>query len=133
MKKRRIFNLRDLLKKVKEEHGDFCKKVSEEGGFNLYFRSLVGQLLWYNLFFSITLRLSPFKNNLFILGILFIFSLIIKSNKLPKYIKLLKGDFLFELEEKFLNTIVFSLVFLNYLVSLTPIDFFEKYKPNEKK
>lgn len=133
MNKREVKNLKDFCSWIREENSNYLAELKESGGFGLHLRRLTAQILWLSSYYFLGIWLLPMKDFLsanavlfIVLGLTALLWSIIKS-QLPLWVgSLMKGDFFYYFEGWFLNVWIFSLILLNVLLFLIPVDLYKK-------
>ena len=133
MADKKIKSFKELWNFIKENNKDYLERIRQGGGRDLYFRALTAQILWLFLFYSIAQKLVPIKDfllsNALVLIILGFFSLLwgVIKNKMPLWIsEMIRGEFFYNFEIKFLNFWIGMLFIANMVLIFLPIEFYKK-------
>jgi hypothetical protein len=140
-KKKKIGNFIELFDKAKIGHGDYLRRIRENGGISHNMRAFCALLLFAALSHAIYVRIIPIKDFVFsnisflsFVAILFGAKEIFK-NFIPDWVLyFMKGEFFIELEPPFLLRWIAGLALANLVVLLfIPIDALSWIKRNGKK
>lgn len=119
-KKSKIEKTCDLIAHIKLSNASFFAKIKDDGGYTVWFRALLAQILWLTFLYQISILVIPIKEfvsrNLLLVGILMVLNLIwraIKENIPDWFDDILKGGIYYKCGLKMLNKMLLILFTMN--------------------